>query len=63
MPAGDPNVDPLASPSPRIRASHLRGNATLIEVNQVLGRNLADLPEELFALPTVGFAVALGGVE
>ena len=53
----------FAALGPRIEPSHLRRNIALIHVDQVLGRDLDELIEELFALLTVGFGVALGGME
>ena len=61
--AGYGIVNAFASLGPRIEPSHLRRNIALIHVDQVLGRDLDELIEELFALLTVGFGVALGGME
>ncbi len=50
-------------PAARIQPGHLRGDTTFVQVNQTFWRGLTDFLKELDAPLSVGFAVALLGVE
>jgi hypothetical protein len=56
-------VDASSSRSTGMGTGYLRRNTALIHINQVFGRDLIDLPEELFTLLPVGFRIAFEGVK
>jgi hypothetical protein len=56
-------VNARSAGTARIEPGHLRGHATLVQINQAFRRRRVDFFEELRTSLLVGFGVALGGVE
>ena len=56
-------LDAGASDAPCAEPCHRCSHAALVQANQMLRRDRADALDELLAAFTVGFRVALGGVQ
>ena len=61
--AGNVRVDAPTTRSACRGTRHLGRHAAFIQVDQVLGRDFAELSDERFAPEPIGFGVALGGVD